>query len=288
MRPEPPKSRRHATAPTHTLARLRRCGRRGRPARRAGLQAKRQPAREQGRCARQGRRRRVQSPRTSGRPRGRPYEARLVRYYASVGEQIALDAGRPLSLVRAPRACPGTVFSEARGRRLSRRIIRVPRWKRRGGHRDGGRLDRRRALARTVGTLELHVWGARIETLECPDQMVFDLDPAGGLPFARVVSAARIVRDLLEGLWAGRVRQDERRQGPACAGADQADWSVGTRSRSSHARSPRPIGAPIPSISRRSCRCESAPARRSSTICATAAARRSSRRIRPAAGPGRR
>ena len=51
-----------------------------------------------------------------------------------------------------------------------------------------------------LGTLELHVWGSRLESLERPDQMVFDLDPAAGLPFARVVAAARIVRDLLEGL----------------------------------------------------------------------------------------
>ena len=35
-----------------------------------------------------------------------------------------------------------------------------------------------------MGALELHVWGSHIETLEQPDQMVFDLDPDDGLPFA--------------------------------------------------------------------------------------------------------
>ena len=51
-----------------------------------------------------------------------------------------------------------------------------------------------------MGVLEFHVWGSRVETLEYPDQIVFDFDPDPDLPFSRVVEGARLMHDLLEGL----------------------------------------------------------------------------------------
>ena len=51
-----------------------------------------------------------------------------------------------------------------------------------------------------MGVLEFHVWGSHMETVEYPDQIVFDFDPDPELPFSRVVEGARLMHDLLEGL----------------------------------------------------------------------------------------
>ncbi|MCX7514718.1 DNA ligase D [Frateuria sp. STR12] len=50
------------------------------------------------------------------------------------------------------------------------------------------------------GTLEFHPWGARVDTPDLADRVVFDLDPGPDVPWQRVVAAARLVRKLLADL----------------------------------------------------------------------------------------
>ena len=48
-----------------------------------------------------------------------------------------------------------------------------------------------------MGTVEFHGWGSRIEKVEYPDRLVFDLDPDVGLDFGKVKEAAIRLRALL-------------------------------------------------------------------------------------------
>jgi len=51
-----------------------------------------------------------------------------------------------------------------------------------------------------MNTLEFHIWGSRIDALEKPDRLVFDLDPDAGLTFADLRQAAFDLRGWLEDL----------------------------------------------------------------------------------------
>ena len=53
-----------------------------------------------------------------------------------------------------------------------------------------------------IGAVEIHPWGARVEDIEHPDTLVFDLDPGEGVDWGFVVETAIRLRELIaaEGL----------------------------------------------------------------------------------------
>ena len=51
-----------------------------------------------------------------------------------------------------------------------------------------------------LGCIDLNQWYARCDDVDRPDYLHFDLDPGDGVPFARVLDAARAVDDTLQAL----------------------------------------------------------------------------------------
>lgn len=121
----------------------------------------------------------------------------LLDYYASVWERMApYVVERPLALVRAPDGVGGQVFFQKHaGPGLHEAVARMR-------DKDGEELlfirdfDGLAALVQ-LGVVEIHLWGARADTVETPDQIIFDLDPDKGVPAERVRAAALTVRDRL-------------------------------------------------------------------------------------------
>ncbi|NLV37271.1 MAG: DNA ligase, partial [Clostridiaceae bacterium] len=48
-----------------------------------------------------------------------------------------------------------------------------------------------------MGTVEFHTWASRVEELERPDMMVFDLDPDEGMDLGRVRQGVRDLKNIL-------------------------------------------------------------------------------------------
>ena len=127
----------------------------------------------------------------------------IARYYERVAPLLLPHiARRPLTLVRCPQGLAGPCFFQKHGvEQFPESVISVP-IREADGTATYPAVESLEGILALVqmSALELHVWGSRIETLELPDQMVFDLDPDDGLPFARTITAAQTLRTLLDHL----------------------------------------------------------------------------------------
>src|SRR5690606_24063461 len=130
----------------------------------------------------------------------------LARYYLDVAEWVVpLLAGRPLSLVRCPEGRTGECFFQKHpGRSVAPEVPRVQIAEREktASYAYVESLPDVIALVQ-VGALELHAWGSRVDDLERPDQLVFDLDPGEGVEWEVVIEVARSLARRLEELGLG-------------------------------------------------------------------------------------
>ncbi|MDX2263687.1 MAG: DNA ligase D [Hyphomicrobiales bacterium] len=126
----------------------------------------------------------------------------VAEYYLGAAPLIAphLD-GRPVSFLRAPEGLgEETFFQRHILLGMKRGVGRAP--DPAGTHKDYITLVGEEGLitAAQFGVIELHAWGARLPNLNCPDRVVFDLDPDESLPFSTVRAAAFELRDVLASL----------------------------------------------------------------------------------------
>ena len=125
----------------------------------------------------------------------------LARYYEEVVDWILPHlAERPLTLVRCPDGVGKACFyqkhaNQTTGKEVTR--IEIPGAKKVDAYMMANSLPGLIGLVQ-MGVLELHTWGAHRGALDKPDRITFDLDPAPELAWARVLEAARLVRDTLE------------------------------------------------------------------------------------------
>jgi bifunctional non-homologous end joining protein LigD len=118
----------------------------------------------------------------------------LADFYIAIAKWILPHVtGRVLSLVRCPSGVGKDCFYAKhpwQGAPSSLRRIDV-------GEKDPmmavDDLDGLIALVQS-GVLEIHPWGSRIDDIERPDRIIFDLDPGPGVSWLDVIEAARDVR----------------------------------------------------------------------------------------------
>lgn len=127
----------------------------------------------------------------------------LAQYYEEIeGWLLPHLAFRPLSLLRCPEGYTKECFFQKHPRNtMAKTIPRVE-----IEEKDGAAtylyvktIADVIALVQT-GALELHVWGSRVDEVEHPDMLVFDLDPAPDVPLSEVWRVARDLRDRLSDL----------------------------------------------------------------------------------------
>ncbi|HZV20513.1 MAG TPA: DNA ligase D, partial [Hyphomicrobiales bacterium] len=121
----------------------------------------------------------------------------LAEYYAEVADYILPHiVKRPLALVRCPNGSKGECFFQKHsfaGLTDAVEIVRVPE---KDAEAETIVIHDLRGLINLVqaNVLEIHPWGARIEDIEHPDTLIFDLDPGEGVSWNAVIEAARQVR----------------------------------------------------------------------------------------------
>ena len=118
----------------------------------------------------------------------------LAAYYATVAEpMMEWLADRPVSLVRCPQGrAKHCFFQKHDAGSFGDRVHHVPIREKDGSVEPYLYVkDIEGALTCVqMGTIEFHGWGSKVDKVEYPDRMVFDLDPDEGLDFGAVKRAA--------------------------------------------------------------------------------------------------
>lgn len=125
----------------------------------------------------------------------------LAEYYAEMaGVILPRITGRPLALVRCPNGQSGECFYQKHSFAGLTDAVEIGHVEEKDGKTEEAIIIHDlRGLINLVqlNVLEIHPWGARIEDIDHPDTLIFDLDPGEGVLWDEVIEAAREVRQRL-------------------------------------------------------------------------------------------
>ncbi|SHN51503.1 DNA ligase D [Desulfitobacterium chlororespirans] len=124
----------------------------------------------------------------------------MIRYYAKVAERmLPYVSHRVLSIVRCPKGIAQTCFYKKHPGPGSQGVVTIPILTSDGTTEDYFYIENPSGLIAEaqMGTLEFHIWGSRVDELEKPDLMVFDLDPDEGMELGTVRQGVRDLKTIL-------------------------------------------------------------------------------------------
>ena len=145
-------------------------------------------------------------------PRGRFRKQEIIDFYVEHGDVVLPHViGRPLTLVRRKGAITRddalrsqSVFVRHAPRDQKWAAPWLPRMQIAETKKVGEYLyvDSLRALLALINAdvIEWHVWNAKVDDVEHPDRVVFDIDPGDGVTWPTLVAAAKRVRDAMRAI----------------------------------------------------------------------------------------
>jgi len=135
---------------------------------------------------------------------GGPTKAQMIAYYAAVADRMLPHiVDRPLSLVRSPHGGIGhTFFQKHDSGGFPDEFKKVPIAEKDGKVDDYMYVENLAGIVAGVqmNTLEFHIWGSHVGSVEAADRIIFDIDPDEGLDFVATRQAALEFRDKLEAI----------------------------------------------------------------------------------------
>jgi bifunctional non-homologous end joining protein LigD len=128
---------------------------------------------------------------------------RLAQYYGRIAQwMVPHVAARPLTLVHCPAGiaapCNFLKHAKAWGPSALRRV-RIQEKTKVGEYLVADSSEALVSLAQ-MGIVEIHTWNSTADDIECPNRIVWDLDPGPDVSWRRVTQAAALVRSVLERL----------------------------------------------------------------------------------------
>ena len=125
----------------------------------------------------------------------------LAEYYAAVAPfLLPRIVHHPLSLLRCPSGIDGGCFYQRNFRKGLGADIHPFEFRHKGKRYEYLYIEDEKGLLEVVqmGAIEIHPWGARIDTIDYPDRLIFDLDPATDVPFEALKLAAQDLKQRLQ------------------------------------------------------------------------------------------